>query len=226
MSETNKFELTPSLSIIIAGIIIAGAIMYTNGSNAAGTGAGNEAALGAAANVPAPTAEDHWVGSRDASTVLVEYSDIQCYYCGLAHPTLTRLVEESNGAIAWVHRHLPLESIHPEARPAAIASECVNEQLGNDAFWSFINTMFADQSKMNSAYYLQVAKQLGVNEAQYQSCVATEKYASKVDTEANDAFASGANGTPYTVVFKNGKQVGVSGALPYDQFKEVIDGIR
>lgn len=226
MSEAKeKFELTPALSILIAGVIIAGAIIFTN-TRAPGAVGEQKPELGAAANVPAPTDADHWYGSKTAPTVLVEYSDLECYYCGLAYPTLKQLVDESNGQIAWIHRQLPLESIHPQARPAALASECVAEQLGDSGFWSFADAMFADQSKMNAAYYLQVAKGLGINEAQYQSCVSSQKYGSKIDTESNDAYSSGATGTPYTVIVKNGKQVGVSGALPYAQFIQVIEGIK
>ena len=60
----------------------------------------------------------------------------------MIHASLQQLVSESNGKIAWVYRHLPLYQIHPQAEPAANASECIAEQLGNEAFWQFANTIF------------------------------------------------------------------------------------
>src|SRR3989344_6059277 len=186
MSENKSFELSPSVSIIIAGVIIAGAIVYVNTNPSAPAVAGGQQvpAPSAATNVRAPSAQDHIVGSLTAPLVLIEYSDFQCPFCNVVHPTLRRIVDESNGQIAWVYRHLPLESLHPNARPAALASECVAEQLGNDGFWKFADAVFADQSKMSADYYIQTAVRLGADKSKFNSCVSSEKYASRVDADA------------------------------------------
>jgi protein-disulfide isomerase len=226
MSESQKFELNPSIAIIVAGVIIAGAIIYSN-TQAAGPAAGGTQPLPSTqTNVRAPSAQDHIVGSLSAPLVLIEYSDFQCPYCNLINPTLKRLVNESNGSIAWVYRHLPLTSIHPEARPSAIAAECVYEQLGDEGFWQFGDTMFTNQKSMSAAYYEQVATSLGVDSAQFKSCVASQKYASKVDADAQEAMKNGGQGTPYTVLYDSKGQVGVSGALPYETFSSVIKAFK
>ena len=227
MSEHTKFELSPSVSIIIAGVIIAGAIVFTNSRPAApaAAGAGIEAPT-TATNVRAPSAQEHIVGSPDAPLVLIEYSDFQCPYCNVVHPTLKRIVAESNGQIAWVYRHLPLESIHPSARPAALASECIAEQLGNAGFWKFADSVFANQSKMSADYYAQLAVQFGADKAAFSACVASNKYAGKVDADAQEAQANGGQGTPYTVLYDKAGQAGVSGALPYETFSAVIKAFQ
>lgn len=224
MSDAKKFELTPSVSIVIAGVIIAAAIVFTNTQSAAQQNP-NEAPT-VQTSVRAPQADDHRLGSEEAPIVLIEYSDLECYYCGQAYPTLKRLVEESNGQVAWIHRHFPLESIHPQARPAALASECVAEQLGSEGFWKFTDAMFADQSKMSSSYYRQVAQELGANIGLFDSCVATEKFASKVDAEAAEAIQNGGQGTPWTVIWSSKEQVAVSGALPHAAFSAVIKAFK
>src|SRR3990167_8562341 len=228
MSEINKFELSPSVSILIAGVLIAGAVIFTNtrqSAPAAAVAAGAPAPT-AATNVRAPSAQDHIIGSPTATLVLIEYSDFQCPYCNVVHPTLKRIVEESNGQIAWVYRHLPLESIHPSAKPAAIASECVAEQLGNDGFWNFADIIFSDQSKMSPAYFEQVALQLGAQKTAYKSCVASAAIAKKVDADSSEAQQNGGQGTPYTVLYDKKGQVGVSGALPYEAFTSVIKSFQ
>jgi protein-disulfide isomerase len=226
MSESKQFELTAPMAIIIAGIIVAGAILFTNVSNAGPLEQQPSAELPASVAVKAPSAEDHIIGSPTAPLVLIEYSDFECPFCSRVHPTLQKIASESNGQIAWVYRHLPLESIHPEAEPAALASECIFEQLGNEGFWKFADQVFGDQSKIGSAYYAQIAKDLGANMSQFNSCVATKKYASKIDAQAQEAMSNGGNGTPFTVVYGNGKQVPVSGALPYAQFMSVIKTVQ
>jgi len=98
---------------------------------------------GAATTIRKPSESDHIIGSPTAPIVLVEYSDFQCPFCQMIHPSLQQLVSESNGKIAWVYRHFPLYQIHPQATPAANAAECIAEQLGNDGFWKFANTLLA-----------------------------------------------------------------------------------
>ncbi|MBC7836724.1 thioredoxin domain-containing protein [Acetobacteraceae bacterium] len=229
MSEETKpkkqFALSPSISILIAGVLIAGAIIFVNQHPATPVVADNEN-LPTNVDVPAPSADDHIIGSPTASIVLVEYSDFQCYYCGQAHPTFKRLVEEGKGNVAWVMRNLPLTSIHPQAKPSALAAECIAEQLGNDGFWKFADKVFANQDKMTPAYYAQIASELGADPTQYASCVSSEKYWTKIQAEAAEAQANGASGTPFTVLVGNGLQVPISGALPYEQFVAVIKAIN
>lgn len=90
--------------------------------------------------------EDHYQGSENPEILLIEYSDFECPYCASVHPTLDRLVSEHDN-FTWVYRHLPL-NFHPQAFPAAIASECVAEFEGNKAFWNFADTLFENQDKL------------------------------------------------------------------------------
>ncbi len=96
---------------------------------------------GEALTIRKPSESDHIVGSPTAPIVLVEYSDFQCPFCQIIHPSLAKLVNESDGKIAWVYRNFPLYQIHPQAIPAANAAECIAEQLGNQGFWTFANTL-------------------------------------------------------------------------------------
>jgi len=87
---------------------------------------------------------DHILGSPDAKMVLIEFSDLECPFCASFHTTMERIMEEhgNNKEIAWVYRHFPLDSIHPDARPLAHKSECVAELAGEEAFWKYISYVF------------------------------------------------------------------------------------
>jgi len=87
---------------------------------------------------------DHYKGSENPRYTLIEYSDFECPYCAQAHRNFEQLISMRDD-VTWVYRHFPLESIHPNAEPAARASECIAELKGNDAFWDFADTIFADQ---------------------------------------------------------------------------------
>ena len=90
---------------------------------------------------------DHYKGSPNPTITIIEYSDFECPFCARIHTTLDQLVKE-NSNLAWVYRHLPLDNIHPLATPAALASECVAREEGNEGFWQFADTIFADQTKL------------------------------------------------------------------------------
>lgn len=220
-----KLELTPSIAILIVGVLIAGTILFVN-YYAPAQGAPDED-QNSSLSVRPPSSRDHIVGSPDASIVLIEYSDLQCPFCASIHPTLKRIVAESGGEIAWAYRHFPLENIHSQARPAAVASECIAKLAGNDAFWRFVNTIFVNQGQMNSAYYTQIATGLGANTAAFKACIASGEFEATVDADYTEAVTNGGNGTPFTIVVgKNGVMAPFSGALPYAQIMAVINSVK
>tara|TARA_B100001179_G_C18513536_1_gene369634 strand:- start:114 stop:884 length:771 start_codon:yes stop_codon:yes gene_type:complete len=97
---------------------------------------------------PFNAADDHYRGAENASIQIIEYSDLECPFCSRIHPTLEQVVA-NNDNVVWAYRHLPLDSIHPQAMPAAIASECVAREEGNEAFGTFIDTIFENQDKLS-----------------------------------------------------------------------------
>ena len=85
------------------------------------------------------TEGDHIIGNKDASVVIVEYSDLECPYCKRFGETMKEIIAESNGDVAWVYRHW---IVHPGALPKAGAAECVAKLKGNDAFWKYVDLVF------------------------------------------------------------------------------------
>lgn len=216
-AKKEGLQLSLPAAIVFGALVIAGAILIAGRDGAAGAG-GN-----ASINIRPPSAEDHIIGSPNAPVVIVEYADLQCPYCGLIRPSLQKIVSESNGKIAWVFRNLPLESIHPEARPAAEAAECVAGLAGNDAFWKFEEAVFADQQHIGATLYVKSAAALGIDSKSFLDCIAQKRYTDRITSDSGEAVANGAQGTPFTVVVgKKGDPIPFSGALPYEQILAVI----
>lgn len=162
------------------------------------------------------TDKDHVRGDLSkAKVVLVEYSDYECPFCSRHHPTLVDLAEEYGDDVAWVYRHFPL-SFHPEAKPAALAAECANEQ---GKFWEYTDALFENQDQLGDDYYVELAKDLGLKESQFTDCYESEKYANVITDDTNSGRAAGVSGTPAT--FVNGQMV--SGAVDLETFKSLID---
>ncbi len=162
------------------------------------------------------TKADHVLGSSKAKVTIVEFSDFQCPFCGRFYPTVKQALAEYKDKIKFVYKHFPLESIHPNARPAAEASECAGEQ---GKFWEFHDKLFENQEQLGDAFYKKLAGDLKLNLNKFNDCLATKKYSAKIDTDYQTGISAGVQGTPHSLV--NG--IAVSGAVPYEQLKAVID---
>ncbi|MEO7034194.1 MAG: thioredoxin domain-containing protein, partial [Polyangiaceae bacterium] len=123
-------------------------------------------------------------------------------------PTKVRMV--------WKNNPLPF---HPNARPAAEAAMAVFGLKGNDAFWKFHDTAFANQQSLSPESYEKWAVEAGVDKAKFDAALASKKYSAKIDEDMALATKIQANGTPAFRI--NG--VTVSGAQPLEKFTEVID---
>lgn len=224
-------SLAIPIAIVIAGALIAGAVYMTSASSSTVAG-GKAQPVDESANLDkmAPIgAEDHIRGNPNAPVKIVEYSDFECPFCKRFHPTMQQVMKEYGDSVAWVYRHFPLDQLHPvKARKEAVASECAAEQGGNDAFWKFADRFFELTPSNNQTdidtVLPQIAKEIGLDEVKFASCLASKKYDAHIEENVQNAMATGGNGTPWSIIVgKNGKQYPLSGAQPYEAVKQLID---
>lgn len=227
----SKESLTVPLAIILAGALVAGAIIYSNTSDSAPAPLPPERAQQEAPkDIAQARSDDHVRGDPKAELLIIEYSDIQCPFCKRFHDTMLQVManEGKDGSIAWVYRHFPLDSLHPEARPAGIAAECVAKLGGNEVFWKYVDALFSDQANLSEATYKSIAASLGLPSAAFASCLSDEEKKARVERDFQEGVKIGVRGTPYSLIVnqKTGKQVPVPGALPYEQLKTLIAQAR
>lgn len=191
-------------------------------SAAAGSG------TAAAANVKPVSKDDHVRGAKNPKVYLVEYSDAECPFCKRFHPTMQQALKEYGDKVAWVYRHFPL-SFHANASKEAEASECANELGGSEKFWEYTDKIFERTTSNGTGFALDalvpLAKEIGLNESKFKSCLDSGKYAAHVNQDVTEGTSSGVNGTPTTfIVTADGKTLtSFPGALPYEQIKPGID---
>lgn len=219
-TNQQKNILTIPIAIIIAGLIIAGAIVYTQRSGGTPEREVTNQAPSAREQAEVPVSSDaHIRGNKNAEITIVEFSDFQCPFCQRFHPTLQQILLDFSGDIRWVYKHFPLDSIHAQARPAAEASECAWEQKGNDGFWEFADGLFENQSRLGKSLYTELAQDSGLDIDKFESCVSSRKYKDKVEVDYQEGIKLGVRGTPGS--FLNGQVV--PGAVPYEQLKSTVE---
>ena len=159
-------------------------------------------------------------GKKDAPVTIVEYSDFECPYCSRGYQTVKQVKAEYGDKVRVLFKHLPLD-FHPMAEPAARYFEAVAMQ-GHDKAEKFHDKVFENQGELKSgkeAFLKKVAKEVGANMAKLEKDLKDEKIAKRIAADMEEAQKFGIRGTPGFII--NG--ISLRGALPFPEFKEVID---
>jgi protein-disulfide isomerase len=155
-------------------------------------------------------------GSEKAKVTIVKFEEFQCPYCKAVQPTLKELLKRYDGKIRLVHKDLPLDQIHPRARPAAEAARCAGEQ---GKFWDFHDMLYANGAKLTDEEFKSAAKEVGLDTDSFDKCLASGKFKGAVQKDLLEGAKLGLNGTP--AFFINGREL--TGAQPLEAFAAVID---
>jgi protein-disulfide isomerase len=160
-------------------------------------------------------------GPANAPVTVVEFSDLQCPHCKEANPTVERLVNEDPD-VRFVFQNFPLP-IHNWAQKAATYADCVG-RASNDAFWKFIDGVYAAQNDITAdnadEKLTKLADKAGVKGSDTATCAATPETQSRVEESVKLAQSLDVNSTP--TIFINGRPVGVAGNN-YDVLKQLVD---
>ena len=163
-------------------------------------------------------------GDATAGVTIVEYTDYQCPYCARhATETFPTLLTEmiDTGRVRYVIKDFPLDSIHPQARAAAVAARCAGEQ---DAYWGMHDALFARQAEWSGQeatlndIFAAMAADLGLDGDAFAACLGDGRFDAAIQANQDEGFALGVNGTPG--FFIDGFPI--SGAQPFDLFAYAV----
>ena len=85
------------------------------------------------------------IGAETSVVTLVKFEDFQCPYCKTVQPVFADLLKRYSGKLRIVHKDLPLEAIHPQARQAAEAARCAGAQ---GKFWEYHDRVYTGSPKV------------------------------------------------------------------------------
>jgi len=155
-------------------------------------------------------------GAADASVTVVEFSDFECPFCKQTHPTLKQLLELYPGRVRLAYRDFPLDSIHPQARRAAEAARCAQDQ---GKFWEYHDVLFTQSPQLALEDLRRYAGQVGLDVTKFDGCVATGVHKAAVQRDLDEGNRLGITGTP--AFFINGRTL--TGAQPLEAFTRLIE---
>jgi protein-disulfide isomerase len=155
-------------------------------------------------------------GTERAPVTIVKFEDFQCPYCKTVQLTYQELLKRYNGKVRLVHKDLPLDAIHPQARQAAEAARCAGDQ---GKFWEYHDILYTNSPKAGIDELKSYAKEVGLNSASFDQCFTSGKYKGLVQKDLAEGAQLGLTGTP--TFFINGREM--SGAQPVEAFATIID---
>ncbi len=219
MQNNNQKQIVSA--IVVVGFIIAAAILLRGSS----PGPSNDNLI--IDNTALPSSEnrilgvdEHILGDPNAKVIVLEYSDLECPFCKVFHKTMHKVVDNSNGKVAWVYRNYPIPNLHEKAFAEAEASECAFDQGGDQAFWQYIDKVFEvtpSNDGLETEQLSVIAEGNGLDVPAFERCLASGKFKPKIEGDIESGNKDGVSGTPFSLIVKNGKVVDtINGAEPYE----------
>ena len=168
-----------------------------------------------------------FLGSSNAPLTIVEFSDFECSYCRRFHeqvlPSLKRTYIDT-GLVRFIHKDLPLP-FHRQAMPAASAARCAGEQ---NRYWDLYSALFDQQTCLECKGVVAIAEAINLDTSVLQACMQRETTQRLIRANLSEAELHNIRATPTFVIGpsrREGTHHGdiIEGALPWPQFKALID---
>ena len=136
----------------------------------------------------------YYRGASNATVTIYEYSDYECPNCKLAEPEIMSfLANYQDRGVRVVFKNFPLESIHPDARGAAVAAVCAGRQ---GQFWEYHDLLFASQPALDDLSLMSYARRLNLDTVAFAACLKDPTAQAVVDADEAQGFGLGLQATP------------------------------
>jgi len=233
MEKLSAKDLLTPIAVIIAGVLISGAILWSNKQliDVARVAYGAEAA----ASPPTATADITkvsqqgvpFIGDPKASVVMAYWFDYQCPFCREnEEKVMPRLITDyvKPGKLKILFKDFAF--LGPDSQTAALPARAVWE-VAPDKFYEWHKAMFDHQDEENAGWgkkedIIALTKTIpGIDAAKVEQLMTdrAKDYQKEVEADGAEAAGMGINGTPGTII---GKQL-IPGVPPYEQLKAAID---
>jgi protein-disulfide isomerase len=167
--------------------------------------------------------EERILGRPDAPVTIYEFASMTCPHCATFHNDILPQIKAAyidTGKVKLVMREFPFDR-------AALAGAMVARCLPAERFYPFLDVLFKTQRQWATAQdparpLQQNARLAGMSEADFQACVSNGQLADWILQRRLDATNQFRVESTPTFVFNDGKER-IVGAMPFEDFKKVID---
>lgn len=169
------------------------------------------------------TVAAHSRGPQSAPVTVVEYGDYECPPCFAReyHVMIDRLLEKYPQTLRYEFRHFPLEKIHPNALPAAMAAEAAGAQ---GKFWEMHKLLLSTHERWYRDpkprdVFAELAGKLDLDMGKFMRDLDSEVLEKKILAEQAAGRDQGIQATPTFLI--NGKKLDPA-PTSFDVFDRLI----
>lgn len=229
-------EINLSTSIIIASVVVAGAVLmgfsWVKNGPSPRINEGIKAVqnnIQALETVPPISVSDKVLGNPNAKITVIEYADFQCPFCGRFYKDAGETIKNdyvNKGLVSFVYRDFAF--LGDESIKSAEAAKCADDQ---GKFWEYHDYLFTHQKGENQGNFSNknlksFASELGLNTVVFNKCLDSDKYQQAVLDETSAGSQAGVEGTPKSFILKNGEVVDtIDGAEPSNSVINKLDKV-
>jgi protein-disulfide isomerase len=164
-------------------------------------------------------------GSANAPVEITEYADYQCPFCQTFATIQMPTIEERlirTGRLRWRYRDFPLQQ-HSFSRLAAHSAACADEQ---GKYWEQHQRIYDGQSEWATLgdagpRFREYAQANGLDLKRYDDCMASHKYAGRIQASYEEGVKLGVSSTPTLLVGNRLYQ----GRLDSDAIRRLVDSL-
>jgi protein-disulfide isomerase len=160
-------------------------------------------------------------GAKGNELLIVEFADLQCDRCRETQDKMDSLAQDFPEA-RIVFEDTP-QGDHPYAQQAALDGYCVRKSKGDDAFFSYVQAVYAKQAGLTAqsadATLKAALSAAGADPTAVAACAASAEAKAAIDANEKLAEDVGAGQLPLLAV--NGHLLAVS-AIPYETLKRMV----
>jgi protein-disulfide isomerase len=192
-----------TIAVILALLVIsAGYIFWPRSSNGAVSTSG--------------LADDPSLGPPDAPVTIIEYGDFGCTNCRywFNQGVLEKIRSTYGDKVRFVWRDFPV--ITAESPKAAEAGQCAYDQ---GKFWEYHDLLYQRAPALSISDLKAYAKELGLNEREFNQCLDSGKHQATVERDLQDAHQRGFSAPPTFLV----NNEPILGPASFEVFKNAID---
>jgi len=164
------------------------------------------------------------IGTSGAPVAIVEFSDFECPYCKEEAKLLhDNLISAYPKQVKLYFREFPLETLHPWAKPAAVAGRCVMQQNAS-AFWDYHDWIFGHQEQVTVENFKDqamgwVRERKDLDAMKFGQCLASKATEAELEKIIGQGRDLSVNSTP--TLFINGRRI--AQAVDWPSLRNIID---
>lgn len=143
-------------------------------------------------------ASDSTTPIEERVVTLTEFADFQCPACKQYHPIVKSVLDLYPEQVVLNYKHFPINSIHPNATPAALAAEAAGEQ---NKFFEMADILYERQEAWAGLpnpeeVFLSYAEELEMDLEKFKQDLGSSELAKKIESQRTEGINAGVNSTP------------------------------